>query len=142
MNDAYAPLCDAELARLAVRDERAFEALVSRHAGAIHRLAALNVGPGAADDVVQDVFIAVHRGLGGFRGEAQFSTWLHRITLNACSKALGARQNIPFEDMPEPAAPHDPAHAGEQAEQHEPHERQVGQLPDPAVLSRQRRITE
>lgn len=116
MNDDYAPLGDADLVRLAVRDDHAFEALVTRHAAAVHRLAAVNVGSGAADDVVQDVFIAVHRGLGGFRGDAQFGTWLHRITLNACYRALKARQDIPFDDTPEPAAPHDPAHAGEQAD--------------------------
>lgn len=105
LNDALDSLSDPELARLAVRDERAFEVLVTRHAPAVHRLAALNVGPGAADEVVQDVFVAVHRGLRGFRGEAQFSTWLHRITLNACARALGRhRPSVPLEDAPEPAS--------------------------------------
>lgn len=115
MNDP-APLSDAELVRLAVRDERAFEMLVTRHAPQVHRLAASTVGPGAADDVVQDVFIAVHRALKSFRAEAQFSTWLHRITLNACYKALQVRQNIPFEQTPEPAAPHSPVKTSEQAD--------------------------
>lgn len=116
MNDPYAPLPDAELARLALRDERAFEALVTRHAPGVHRLAAVTVGPGAADDVVQEVFIAVHRHLKSFRHDAAFSTWLHRVTLNACHKALAARQSLPLADGPEPAAPHDPARAGEQAQ--------------------------
>lgn len=116
MSDPHAALPDDQLVRLAVRDERAFEVLVSRHAAQIHRLAASTVGPGAADDVVQEVFIAVHKGLKSFRGEAQFSTWLHRITLNACYKLLNSRQNIPFEDAPEPAAPHSPVRSGEQAE--------------------------
>ncbi|WP_373291335.1 sigma-70 family RNA polymerase sigma factor [Deinococcus knuensis] len=104
LNDPLDALSDPELARLAVRDERAFEVLVTRHAPAVHRLAALNVGPGAADEVVQDVFVAVHRGLRGFRGDAQFSTWLHRITLNACTRALGRRLDVPLEDAPEPAS--------------------------------------
>ena len=109
---------DAVLVRLAARDERAFEALVRRHAGAVHRLAASMVGPGAADDVVQEVFIAVHRGLRGFRGEAAFSTWLHRVTLNACYAALRGKGHptVSMHDTPEPHAPHDPARAGEQAE--------------------------
>lgn len=115
LNDAHSHLPDVELARHAARDERAFEVLVRRHAPAVHRLAAGMVGPGAADDVVQEVFIAVHRALRGFRGDAQFSTWLHRITLNACHKALAARQTLPFGDVPEPAAPHSPVRAGEQA---------------------------
>lgn len=109
---------DAALVRQAVRDEAAFEMLVRRHAAAVHRLAAGLVGPGAADDVVQDVFIAVHRGLRGFRGEAAFSTWLHRITLNACHKALRGKGHptVPLGGGPEPAAPHDPVRAGEQAD--------------------------
>nr|WP_309572036.1 sigma-70 family RNA polymerase sigma factor [Deinococcus sp.] len=114
MNDPHAALPDDQLVRLAVRDERAFEALVTRHAPAVHRLAALTVGPGAADDVVQEVFIALHRGLKSFRGEAALSTWLHRVTLNACYKVLGARKSIPFEQTVEPAAPHDPVQVGEQ----------------------------
>lgn len=116
MND----LPDAQLARLAAHPgphrEAAFEALVRRHAGRVHRLAAGTVGPGAADDVVQEVWISVYRHLSGFRGEAQLSTWLHRITLNACHKALTARAHLPLEETPEPAAPHDPAHAGERAD--------------------------
>lgn len=116
MSDSFSQLDDAALVRLAVRDERAFGALVNRHAAGVHRLAANTVGSGAADDVVQEVFIAVHKGLKGFRGDAQFSTWLHRVTLNACYKALQARQNIPFEDTAEPRAPHNPVHSSEQAD--------------------------
>ncbi|XBV83755.1 sigma-70 family RNA polymerase sigma factor (plasmid) [Deinococcus sonorensis KR-87] len=107
---------DRVLARLAVRDDRAFEVLVRRHAPAVHRLAASMVGPGAADDVVQDVFISVHRGLRRFRGDALFSTWLHRITLNACRQALKARRFIPLDEAPESPASHDPVRAGEQAQ--------------------------
>lgn len=109
---------DLHLARQAVRDEAAFEMLVRRHAAGVHRLAAGMVGPGAADDVVQEVFIAVHRGLKGFRGEAAFSTWLHRIALNACHKAIRGKgpPTVSLGDAPEPAAPHNPVHAGEQAD--------------------------
>ncbi|UBV42580.1 sigma-70 family RNA polymerase sigma factor [Deinococcus taeanensis] len=116
MNDAHATLPDAQLARLAARDERAFEVLVTRHAPQVHRLAASLVGPGAADDVVQEVFMAAHRGLRSYRGDAALSTWLHRITLNACHKVLGARRTLPLTEAPEPAAPHNPARSGEQAQ--------------------------
>ncbi|GMA15627.1 sigma-70 family RNA polymerase sigma factor [Deinococcus metallilatus] len=113
-------LTDAQLVPLAAHPgphrEAAFEALVRRHAGRVHRLAAGTVGPGAADDVVQEVMISVYRNLAGFRAEAQFSTWLHRVTLNACHKALAARLTIPLEDAPEPLAPHSPVRAGEQAD--------------------------
>lgn len=113
-------LTDAQLVALAAhlgpRREVAFETLVRRHAGRVHRLAAGTVGPGAADDVVQEVFISVDRHLSGFRGDAQFTTWLHRITLNACHRALAARPHLPLSEAPEPAAPHSPARAGEQAD--------------------------
>lgn len=129
MNDPHDTLSDLQLARLAARDERAFEALVRTHAPQVHRLAASLVGPGAADDIVQEVFIAAHRALKGFRGEASMSTWLHRITLNACHRALGARQTVALEDTPEPHAPHDPARAGERAQVRERLARALAQLP-------------
>jgi RNA polymerase sigma-70 factor (ECF subfamily) len=34
------------------------------------------------EDVVQEAFLAAHRALPGFRGDARFSTWLHRIAVN------------------------------------------------------------
>lgn len=109
-------LDDLALTRLAARHNWAFEALVTRHAPQVHRVAASLVGPGAADDVVQDVFMAVHRGLKGFRGEAQFSTWLHRVTLNAGYAALRRRQDLPLEASGDLVAPQDPARSGEQAQ--------------------------
>lgn len=65
LNDPHDTLSDLHLARLAARDERAFETLVRTHAPMVHRLAASLVGPGAADDIVQEVFIAAHRALKG-----------------------------------------------------------------------------
>ncbi|MFB9993828.1 RNA polymerase sigma factor [Deinococcus oregonensis] len=109
--------------------EGAFEVLVERHAPRIHRLAASMVGPGAADDVVQDVFIAVHGGLKTFRAEAAFTTWLHRIALNACGRALKARQNVPFESVTEPAAPHNLALSGENTDLRERLARAMHTLP-------------
>src|SRR5204863_6236881 len=35
-----------------------------------------------AEDLTQEVFIQLHRKLGSFRGESQFTTWLHRLTVN------------------------------------------------------------
>lgn len=97
-------------------DPAAFETLLRRHVPQVHRLATSVVGTSSADDVVQEVFVSVHKHLKSFRGEARFSTWLHRITLNACSAALRKKQPDALDDWPEPAAHHDPARAGEQAQ--------------------------
>lgn len=113
-------LTDAQLVPLAAHPgphrEAAFEVLVRRHAPRVHRVAAGVVGPVAADDVVQEVWVSVYRNLAGFRGEAQFTTWLHRVTLNACHQVLGARQHLSLDEAPEPPAPHNPVRAGEQAD--------------------------
>jgi RNA polymerase sigma-70 factor (ECF subfamily) len=41
------------------------------------------VGEGDAEDVAQEVFVKVNRGLGDFRGESRLSTWIYRIAANA-----------------------------------------------------------
>ena len=67
------------------RDDDAFAELVRRHRDAVFRLALSILGPGFAGDaeeVAQEVFLRVHHALRSFRGEAQFSTWLYRITFN------------------------------------------------------------
>ncbi|WP_424950632.1 RNA polymerase sigma factor [Deinococcus sp.] len=101
-------LTDTQLIRLAPRQEAAFEALVRRHAPGVHRLACHLVGAGSADDVVQEVFLSVHQQLKTFRGEAQFSTWLHRVALNACYGLLRKRQPEALEHVPEPHSLQDP----------------------------------
>jgi RNA polymerase sigma-70 factor (ECF subfamily) len=39
------------------------------------------------EDLAQDVFLKIHRGLPSFRGEAKLSTWIYRIILNVCTDA-------------------------------------------------------
>jgi RNA polymerase sigma-70 factor, ECF subfamily len=66
-------------------DDRAFTELVERHRGRVFRLALSVLGQGFAGDaeeVAQEVFLRVHYSLGSFRGDAQFSSWLYRITFN------------------------------------------------------------
>jgi len=64
-------------------DRRAFEQLVRRHAGTVHKRITRLVGPvPEREDLVQEVFMALLHGLGRFRGEAAFSTWLYRIVVN------------------------------------------------------------
>jgi RNA polymerase sigma-70 factor (ECF subfamily) len=73
-----------ELVRRAQRGERvAFAELFRRHRGDVSRLVFRMLGPSAdAEDVVQEVFLQVHKSLAEFRGQAKFTTWLHRVTVN------------------------------------------------------------
>jgi RNA polymerase sigma-70 factor, ECF subfamily len=60
-----------------------FDAVYRAHVDRVARWAARLGGPAMdVDDVVQDVFIVVHRQLPGFRGDASVATWLYRITAN------------------------------------------------------------
>jgi len=63
-------------------DRRAFERLVSEHLPRVWRVVWRIVRHhDDAEDLVQDVFLAAWQGLGGFRGECAFTTWLHRIAV-------------------------------------------------------------
>ncbi|WP_052664348.1 RNA polymerase sigma factor [Nitriliruptor alkaliphilus] len=64
-------------------DESAFTMLLDRHADRLHAVALRIVGsPEDAEDVVQEASLRIWRGLAGFRGDARFSTWSHRIVTN------------------------------------------------------------
>lgn len=87
---------DADLLAAArAGDRRAFESLLRRHYDRIHRLAWQLTGSRAdADDVAQDVCCTLVEKLGGFRGEAKFSTWLCGITFNACRDLRRRRRSF------------------------------------------------
>jgi RNA polymerase sigma-70 factor (ECF subfamily) len=70
-------------------ETRLFEELVRRHQDQVFGMALRFVGvPADAEDLAQEVFLRVHRGLEGFKGEAKLATWLYRITFNLCSDWL------------------------------------------------------
>jgi len=61
----------------------AFGDLVQRHQDYVYNAVChLLGGRQDADDIAQDVFVQAYRGLGGFRGQSRFTTWLYRIMLN------------------------------------------------------------
>lgn len=78
------PAVEDLIARALTGDVRAFETLVKTHHGQVYGYACRMVGPDAAEDVVQEVFLRVYRALHTFRSEADFKTWLYRITTNVC----------------------------------------------------------
>lgn len=73
-------------------DDTAFAELVDRYKdlvyGLIYRMVADRT---IADDLAQDVFLKVHRGIPYFRGEARLSTWIFRIVQNVCVQARRRR---------------------------------------------------
>jgi RNA polymerase sigma-70 factor (ECF subfamily) len=74
-------------------DASAFGALVGRHRDRAWAVALRTLGdPTEAEDAVQDAFISAFRQASRFRGDAQFSTWLHRIVVNACLDRLRRRR--------------------------------------------------
>jgi RNA polymerase sigma-70 factor, ECF subfamily len=73
--------------RLKAGDEAALEAIFNRYSAKLYNVAQRILGEVAdAEDVIQDVFWTAFRKAKSFRGTAQFSTWLYRLTVNA---ALG-----------------------------------------------------
>ena len=74
-------------------DAAAFETLVNRYQGSIHRLMVGWVtSPDAAEDLAQEVFLRVFRARGTYQPTARFSTWLYRIANNVASNALRDRK--------------------------------------------------
>jgi RNA polymerase sigma-70 factor (ECF subfamily) len=66
---------EALAARAAAGEEPAFEELVARYQSRVYRLACrLSGSEGHAKDVLQETFLAVHRGIRAFRAESRFST--------------------------------------------------------------------
>lgn len=68
-------------------DEAAFRDLVDQYKGIVFALTARSVPDRArAEELAQEVFLRVYRGIGSFRGEARLGTWIYRITLNVISQ--------------------------------------------------------
>jgi len=68
-------------------DEGAFQELVEHHKNLVFALIARTVQDRSrAEDLAQEVFLRIHRGLPYFRGEARLSTWIYRIVANVCAQ--------------------------------------------------------
>ena len=73
------------ISRAAGGDSSAFQALVERHRSMVYRVAYQFAGNHHdAEDIAQDVFIKVYRSLDRFRQDAQLTSWMYRIVMNAC----------------------------------------------------------
>lgn len=76
-------------------DRAAFEELVRSTHRRVYTLAFRVVGDrNEAEDVAQEAYLRVYRGLPGFRGDSSFDTWLYRITANAAASHLRRRRRF------------------------------------------------
>jgi RNA polymerase sigma-70 factor (ECF subfamily) len=73
-------------------DQLALAALCARHADRVHRIA-LHVlrDPEDANDAAQESMVKLVRRVKQFRGDSQFSNWLHRLVVNTCKDVAQAR---------------------------------------------------
>lgn len=102
--DAAEKLPDKELlSKHTEGDDTAFGELVRRHRERMWAVAIRVLGdPEEAADALQEAFLSAFRGAHRFRGEAQVSTWLHRIIVNACHDRMRrkmVRPAVPTDDV-------------------------------------------
>jgi RNA polymerase sigma-70 factor (ECF subfamily) len=97
----------ALLARLRAGDAAAFRALVARHGGPLLRLARTFVRTqAAAEDMVQDTWLAALDGLDGFEGRSSLRTWLFHVLVNrARTRAQRDGRSVPFSALGVAAEP-------------------------------------
>jgi RNA polymerase sigma-70 factor, ECF subfamily len=94
-------------------DRAAFTELVRRHESRVYSLCLRMLGdPDDARDAAQDTFLTVYRKIAQFRGDALFTTWLHRIGVNCCYDALRRTRRQPLlrvvdDDVPDVGPPVD-----------------------------------
>jgi RNA polymerase sigma-70 factor (ECF subfamily) len=91
-------------------DEDAFARLVGEHHASLRRVARLYVASAAvADEVVQDTWLGVIRGLWAFEGRSSLKTWIFRILVNrARTRALRESRHAPFAGAPSPESGTEP----------------------------------
>jgi len=92
-------------------DESSFNELVKRYQVKVYWIARRSLGNHAdADDIVQEVFIRMYRGLVNFRHESNLYTWLYRVTINVSLNAIRKnkiKELVPFNEILENIIPDD-----------------------------------
>ncbi|MCQ4207719.1 RNA polymerase sigma factor SigM [Streptomyces longispororuber] len=103
MDDAYGGASDQDLlARHVAGDKDAFGEIVRRHRDRLWAVALRTLGDREeAADAVQDALVSAYRAAHTFRGQSAVTTWLHRITVNACldrARKMASRKTSPVDD--------------------------------------------
>src|SRR5689334_11732819 len=93
LESSYTDMTEQALVqRLQAGDAEAFDTLFRQYFAKVYRQAIHLVGAAAeAEEVVQEVFLAVYEKAHTFRGDAAFATWLYRLTANAALSRLRRR---------------------------------------------------
>ena len=90
------------IARCQQGDEQAFRELVDRYRHLVYALVARSAAERTrVQDIAQEVFLRIHRGLPYFRGEAKLTTWIFRIVVNLLAQESAARRQereVPLDD--------------------------------------------
>ena len=85
-------------------DDTAFRDLVDQYKNLVFALIARSIpNRGRAEEVAQEVFLKVHKGLPYFRGESKLSTWIYRIVINALSQERPDLATASLDDVPDRA---------------------------------------
>src|SRR5215210_5374237 len=112
------------LRRLRERDERAFRELVGQHRDRVYNVCYRMMGnKHEAEDIAQEVFIAVFKTIDTFREESKFSTWLYRVAVNHCKnriKYLARRHDRDRDELDENSAGANGATLGQPARAAQP----------------------
>jgi len=96
--------------RLRAGDEAAFVALVDRHSAAMLRLASVHLSRAAAEEAVQDAWLAVLEGIHRFEGRSSLKTWIFRILMNRSrTRAQREERSLPFSALVDPEEEAEPS---------------------------------
>jgi RNA polymerase sigma-70 factor, ECF subfamily len=114
------PEADASLVRRFLDGESAaFGTLVERHQTRVFNLCLRILGNREdAFDAAQDTFMSALRKMDQFRGDAAFTTWLHRVAVNACYDELRKQQRRPLLHVIAPGDADEPREAGPPSADH------------------------
>jgi RNA polymerase sigma-70 factor (ECF subfamily) len=103
---------DTELIEACRRgEERAMEALYHQYKRRVFGLVTRIVGPSDSEEVAQEVFVRIFRGLAKFRGDAALGTWIYRLSVNAALTHVTRRNRHPevgeevLANVPAPSRP-------------------------------------
>ena len=129
---------DGELIRAyqETRDQQLFAQLVTRHQNRVFSMCVRLLGSASlAEEVAQDVFVAVYRNLDRFRGDSKFTTWLYRVVVNHCKNKQAYRARRHEKKHESIDKPHETEGGGEVQRQLPSH----NPSPEKELVAKQRR---